>query len=35
LSIAGGLITLEDLEKGQLNHALAISLPNGRAGVYA
>jgi len=35
LSIAGGLITLEDLEKGQINHALAIALPNVRAGVYA
>jgi hypothetical protein len=35
LSIAGGLITLEDLEKGQINHALAISLPKVRAGVYA
>jgi hypothetical protein len=35
LSIAGGLITLEDLEKGQINHALAIGIPNVRAGVYA
>ncbi len=35
LSIAGGLITLEDLEKGQINHALAIAIPNPRAGVYA
>ena len=35
LSIAGGLITLEDLEKGQINHALAIAVPNTRAGVYA
>jgi len=35
LSIAGGLITLEDLERGQINHALAIALPNVRAGVYA
>jgi len=35
LSIAGGLITLEDLEKGRINHALAIALPNVRAGVYA
>jgi hypothetical protein len=35
LSIAGGLITLEDLEKGQINHALAIALPDTRAGVYA
>ncbi len=35
LSIAGGLITLEDLERGQINHALAIAIPNVRGGVYA
>jgi hypothetical protein len=35
LSIAGGLITLEDLERGQINHALAMALPDVRAGVYA
>jgi hypothetical protein len=35
LSIAGGLITLEDLERGQINHALALAIPNVRAGVYA
>jgi hypothetical protein len=35
LSIAGGLITLEDLESGQINHALAIGIPQVRAGVYA
>jgi hypothetical protein len=35
LSIAGGLITLEDLRKGEINHALAIGLPKVRAGVYA
>jgi len=35
LSMAGGLITLEDLEKGQINHALAISIPTPRGGVYA
>jgi hypothetical protein len=35
LSIAGGLITLEDLAMGQINHALAIALPAVRAGVYA
>ncbi|MET0558989.1 MAG: hypothetical protein ABW065_10010 [Solirubrobacterales bacterium] len=35
LSIAGGLITLEDLEAGEINHALAISLPEIRAGAYA
>jgi hypothetical protein len=35
LSIAGGLITLEDLELGVIDHALAISVPDVRAGVYA
>jgi hypothetical protein len=35
LSIAGGLITLEDLEAGEINHALAIALPEIRGGVYA
>jgi hypothetical protein len=35
LSIAGGLITLEDLERGQINHALAIGIPDTRGGVYA
>ena len=35
LSIAGGLITLEDLEHGQINHALALSIPRVHAGVYA
>jgi hypothetical protein len=35
LSIAGGLITLEDLEEGQINHALAIAIPEPRAEVYA
>ncbi len=35
LSIAGGLITLEDIERGQINHALAIGIPDVRAGVYA
>jgi hypothetical protein len=35
LSLAGGLITLEDLEMGEINHALAIALPNVRASVYA
>ena len=35
LSIAGGLITLEDLERGQINHALAMGIYNPRAGVYA
>jgi len=35
LSIAGGLITLEDLARGQINHALAMALPSVRGGVYA
>ncbi|HET6997993.1 MAG TPA: hypothetical protein VFI03_05325 [Solirubrobacterales bacterium] len=35
LPIAGGLITLEDLRLGEINHALALALPEIRAGVYA
>jgi hypothetical protein len=35
LSLAGGLISLEDLELGQINHALIIAIPNVRAGVYS
>lgn len=35
LSIAGGLITLRDLELGRINHALAIAIPTTRAGVYS
>ncbi len=35
LSIAGGLITLEDLERGQIDHALSISITDVRSGVYA
>jgi hypothetical protein len=35
LSIAGGLITLEDLERGEINHALAIAIPEVREGAYA
>lgn len=35
LSIAGGLITLEDLEAGEINHALALAVPEVRTGVYA
>jgi Bacterial Ig-like domain (group 3) len=35
LPIVGGLITLEDLEKGMINHALAIGIPNVRQGAYA
>lgn len=35
LSIAGGLITLEDLERGAIDHALALAIPNVRAGTYS
>lgn len=35
LSIAGGLITLEDWERGWINHALALAVPDVRAGVYS
>jgi hypothetical protein len=35
LTLLGGLITLEDLQQGQINHALMLSIPNPRKGVYA
>lgn len=35
LSLAGGLISIEDLERGQINHALEMAIPNVRAAVYA
>ncbi len=35
LGVIGGLITLEDLERGVINHALQIAIPNARAGVWA
>ncbi len=35
LSLVGGLISFEDLEKGEINHALEMALPNVRAGVYS
>jgi hypothetical protein len=35
LSIAGGLIGLDELATGEVEHALAISLPEVRAGTYA
>jgi hypothetical protein len=35
LPLAGGLITLEDLADGQINHALAMSIPNVRANQYS
>ncbi|HEX3693493.1 MAG TPA: hypothetical protein VHU13_09135 [Solirubrobacteraceae bacterium] len=35
LPVVGGLITLEDFQRGQINHALAMAAPNTRAGAYA
>jgi hypothetical protein len=35
LSIAGGLITLEDLQHGRIDHALALAIPNVRADFYS
>lgn len=35
LSLVGGLISLEDLKLGQINHALEMAIPGVRAGVYA
>jgi hypothetical protein len=35
LSIAGGLLGLEDLAAGKIDHALALAIPNVRSGVYA
>lgn len=35
LSLAGGLITFEDLRRGRIEHALAIALPEVRTGVYS
>jgi hypothetical protein len=35
LSLLGGLISLEDLELGQIDHALEMAIPGVRAGVYA
>jgi hypothetical protein len=35
LSIVGGLITFGDFQRGRINHALAMSIPEVRAGVYA
>jgi hypothetical protein len=34
-SLAGGLITLEDLEAGHIDHALALGVPDVRAGFFA
>ncbi len=35
LSLVGGLISFEDFEQGQINHALQMAIPNVRSGVYA
>src|SRR6202035_4840230 len=35
LAIAGGVITVEDLEHGKIEHALAMAIPGVRAGVFA
>ncbi len=35
LSEVGGLISVEDLERGEIDHALSVSLPDIRAGVYS
>jgi hypothetical protein len=35
LSLVGGLISLKDLQQGEINHALSIAIPDVRAGVYA
>ncbi len=34
LSIAGGLITLKDLQEHQIDHALAAAIPDAAAGIY-
>lgn len=35
LSLVGGLISLEDLERGVINHAVSMAIPDVRAGEYA
>jgi hypothetical protein len=35
LEPVGGMISLEDLQRGQVNHALRMAIPEVRAGVYA
>jgi hypothetical protein len=35
LPVVGGLITLEDLRRGRIEHALAMAVPNARADVWA
>jgi len=35
MGVIGGLITLEDLERGVINHALQMAIPKARAGLWA
>lgn len=35
LAVVGGLVTFEDLAAGKIDHALAVSIPNVRAAVFA
>ena len=35
LALAGGVMSIEELGRGRINHALAIALPEVRAGVFA
>jgi hypothetical protein len=35
LSLVGGVVTIEDLKLGQINHALEMAIPGARARVYA
>jgi hypothetical protein len=35
LPVVAGTMTVGELERGQINHALAVSLPNARKGVFA
>jgi hypothetical protein len=35
LALAGGTMTISELERGQINHALALSIPTVRSGVFA
>jgi hypothetical protein len=35
LPLAGGLITLRDLRRGEIDHALAMAVPSSRSGVWA
>src|SRR5471030_3305509 len=35
LALAGGLMTFQDLQQGKIEHALAVAIPEPRAGVHA